>query len=318
MTKLATMLSIFVFLFLAASVTVIWIWKENHDLNELLEQRTEELQSAKLEIGRAQTTIGNAQKEIKNLSARIQEEIEKNKQLLQLYAELKGKYEVEKNKVKIITQVIYKDREIPIPANKIFVKLDDDTFEEVTSMQFNYNDFRLTLQGDAVKQELSYKLHQNFRAVFVESSGPGGVINHYAEIYEQDNEGKDVGAIQLTKFTVVKSDNLQNRFSWWNPKLDIELGLGSLLSDLNINPYFGLNISLMSYGKTEDDLSWRFARLGLGYFAFDDKKLLLNFSPVVGNIAKKMPLISNIWTGPTIGTNFNGLVMVGLGISAVF
>lgn len=318
MTKLSITLSVVVFLLLCMCVFSVWSWKTNRDLNSLLEQRTEELQSAKLEVGRAQTIIGNAQKEISNLSSKIKEEIEKNKQLLQLYAELKGKYEVEKNKVKIVTQIIYKDREIPIPTNKIFVKLDDGTFEEVTSMQFNYNDFRLTLQGDAIKEELSYKLHQNFRAVFVESSGPGGVVNHYAEIYEQDNEGKDVGAIQLTKFTVVKSADLQNRFSWWNPKLDIELGLGSTLPYVDINPYFGLNISFMSYGKTEDDLSWRFLRLGLGYFASDDEKLMLNFSPVVANIAKRLPLVSNIWTGPTIGTNFNETVMVGLGISAVF
>lgn len=315
MTKITIALSVSVFLLLIAITGIVYLWKDNRNLNNIIYSKTEELQSAKLEIGRAQTIIGDAQKEINHLSNTIKQELEKNKQLLKLYAELQGQYETEKNKVKIVTQIVYKDTTIPIPVGKIFVKLDDNTYQEVLSMKFNYNDFRLTINGDAIKQELDYKLHQNFRAVFVESTGPGGVINHYAEIYEQDDKGNDIGAIKLNKFIVVKSDMLKSKFMWWNPKLDIEVGSGLTLSNMELVPYFGSNISLMSYGKTEDDISWRFLKFGI---LCSNEKLLLNFSPVVGNIAKKLPLVSNIWLGPSISSNFNDLTMVGLGLSAVF
>ena len=281
------------------SSLVIYQNQQNNNLQTLLMARNSELQEAKLEIGRGQTTIGDANTMIGKLNEKIKEEIRKREAVLTLYAELQGNYEAEKKKVKIVTQILYKDREIPIPTGKIFVKTEDGSYSEVTSMKFNYSDFRITLEGDAVKQELSYKLHQKFRGVFVESKAPGGLINHYAEIYEMNGD-KDEGRVELTSFKVIKSEDLPVKMHWWAPHLDISLGYG--LSGTLDHGFAGeLSFSFSGYGKTKDDLNWRFFRLAAGILK--GNRATVSFSPFQWNFGKFVPLLSNLWLVPSVGAD---------------
>jgi hypothetical protein len=285
-------------IFLAGlSGLVIYQNKQNNNLQTLLMARNSELQEAKLEIGRGQTTIGDANTMIGKLNSQIKDEIKKRNAILTLYAELEGRYQVEQKKVKIVTQILYKDREIPIPVGKIFVKNENGTYSEVTSMKFNYNDFRISVEADAVKQEFSYKLHQKFRGLFVESKAPGGLVNHYAEIYEMDGD-KDVGKVELTNFKVIKSEELPAKMHWWAPHLDISLGYG--LSGTLDHGFIGdIGLSFSGYGKTKDDLNWRFFRIAGGILR--GNRATVTFSPVQYNLGKNIPFLSNLWIIPSIG-----------------
>lgn len=277
-------------------------YTRNKNLSSLLDQKVSELQQANLKLGRAETKLGEANEMIDKLNKDIQDEIKKREAMVKLYAELKAAYEAEKKNVKIVTKVVYKDKEIDIPAGKIFVKTEDGQYQEVTSMLFNYEDFRLTLQGDAIKQTLSYRLHQKFRGIFIEIELPGGTKNHYAEIYEIDADGKDVGRLELTDFTVIKSKDAVARLFWWNPKLDISLGFGMGSGGYGWTGMLGFSTS--AYGVTPDDLSWRFVRLSAGIM--DGKDFAIEFSPLQWNAAKYIPLISNLWISPSIGWNITG------------
>lgn len=311
---------IFVLFIACAGLTVMWVnsRSEVSGLRGILEQRVTELQRANLELGRAETRIGDANLMIEKLNKQVQEEIKKNQAALRLYAELEALYETEKQKVKIITKIVYKDREIPIPAGKIFVKLDDGTYQEVSSMKFGYNDFRINITGDAIKQELSYKLHQKFRIIFVESQLPTGDRNHYAELYEIDEQGKDVGKLTLTNFKVIRSEELKPKMMWWNPKLDLNLGYTFSPKGLDHGWSGTVGLSFSAYGATPDDISWRFFRFGVG---ISQSAALLDFSPFQYNVGKKLPLISNLWIGPSVGVILNSekkAITIGTGIGVVF
>lgn len=296
----------------------IWSAKKQHDLQELITVKNEELMKGNLELGRANTKFADASKMLSQLSGQIQKEIKDREAVVNLYAVLEAKYQAEKKKVKTVTTVVYKDRtvdhQIDLPKNKLFVRTDDGQYKEITSLLYSYNDFRITIQGDAIDETISYKLHQKFRVKFVETTLPTGARNHYAEIYELDDKGKDVGKLSLEKFDVIRSNELPNRWMWFNPKLDLQFGAGS-------NQYLGfswaadLGVSFSSYGKTPDDIFIRLFRVGAG---LTRNGFELSFSPVSYNLGKDLPLISNLWLTAFAGYDFGVMgVHFGAGISVV-
>jgi len=294
---------------------VIYQNNQNNNLQALLMARNSELQEAKLEIGRANTVIGDANTMINKLNDKIKDEIKKREAVLTLYAELEGMYKVEQKKVKVVTQILYKDREIPIPIGKVFVKNENGSYSEVTSMKFNYNDFRISVEADAVKQEFSYKLHQKFRGIFIESKAPGGLINHYAEIYEMNGD-KDVGKVELTSFKVIRSEEAKSQMFWWAPHLDLSLGYG-LSGTLDHGFQGEIGFSFSGYGKTKDDLNWRFIRLGAGLLR--GNRATATISPVQYNLGKNIPFLSNLWIVPGVGMDLTSRTwMTNLTLGVVF
>jgi len=225
---------------------------------------------------------------------------------------------LEKKKKKTITRIVYQDKEIDLPTGKLFVKLEDGTYKKITSLTYSYKDFRIAINGDAVKKEISYKLNQRFKAVLVESKIPGGAFNHYASLYELDDKGKVVSKLTLTNFTVIKSPELPPRFMWWNPKLDLMFG-GGITHRLGGVWLADIGLSFMSYGRTTNDIYWKFPRIGVGLTSGSDSGLSITLSPVQYNIGHQLPLISNLWISPFGGWDFvNQSGLVGLGISVVF
>lgn len=290
-------------------------WLLLRKTENLLRTRSVELQEANLELGRAKTQLvelKDLQSRIKELDKELQKEIKSRRSLIQSYAQLEFKYEAEKKNIKIQYVVIDPN----IPVNEMFVKLLDGTYKKIDSLAWTYNDFRITISGDVVKKELNYKLHQKFRGEVVETKLPGGEYNHYAKFFELDDKGKDVGEVQLTNFKVLKAKDQQESFNWWNPKLDIGLGIG-INQKLQVTPVGDFGISFMSYGKTEDDIKYRLIRIGAG---ISSDGFSLTGSPVQLNIGKFLPLVSNLWITPYAGYSFgnNSGAHIGIGLSVVY
>lgn len=300
---------------LAIGGVAFYYWNNSRNLEALMNQANAELQTAKLEIGRANTKIADADLLVSKLNTQIQQDIKERNGHLTLIAELQAKYAAEKKKVKTITRIVYQDRTIDLPKGQIFVRLEDGTYKEVTSLTYSYKDFRIDISGDAIQQTISYKLHQRFRAVFAESKLPGGAINHYAELYELDDKGKDTGRMTLEKFEVVKSEALPSKMMWWNPKIDLQLAV-RVTTAADFGWLADVGFSTSAYGHTPDDITWRFFRLGAGITGWG---FSLSFSPAQYNVGKVLPLVSNLWITPWGGYDF-GIMQphFGLGISVVF
>jgi hypothetical protein len=304
---------------LGLGVLSLSFYKKNSDLQKLATARNTELMKANLDLGRAHTKIGDANALVSKLGKRIRQEIKAREAAVASYGELQLKYEAEKKKVKTLTKIVYKDRTtekvVDLPKKKLFMRQDDGTYKEITSLLYSYKDFRIVIEGDAVKQTLSYKLTQRFRGQLVETHLPTGGKNHYATFYELDEKGKDIGKLKLEKFEVIRSEDLPRKMMWWNPKLDLAVG-GGVTHKLDGIWLADVAFSLSAYGRTSDDLLWRFFRVGAG---LTNNGFSLTFSPVQFNLGKHLPLISNIWLTPYGGYDFgSGAGQTGLMVGVVF
>jgi hypothetical protein len=266
------------------------------------------------------------------LDTDLQNEIKKNKALTTMYAELIARYEAEvqhaNGLASTIEQLLKASTIADLPQGVLFYKKTDGTLASVTQVKWTWNDFRLDLQGDInpsglddkqtiiLKHDVSYKLHMKFKAQVVASKGPTGIVNHYAKLYELDTAGKPIGELQLESFEVLQSDTLASHMMWWNPKLDLSLSAGvSQKTEFNWTGEIGLSLS--AHGVTQDDITWRFFRLGIGVANKTDFNL--SFAPVLYNVGKNLPLVSNSWVFPYLGYNFGSSTLhAGGGLGVVF
>ncbi len=308
---------------LGLCVVVFGLYKQNRSLQNVLSVSRTELEKAKLDIGRAETKFvkqADLQRSvIDKLNKQITDDIKERRALIISFGEMQAKYEAEKNKVKTVTKLIIEEREkrvgIDLPEGKLFVKRATGEYNEVKSIEYSYEDFRLSLNGDAIAKTLNYKLHQRFRGEIVKSKLPDGTINNYVVVYEVDDKNKDVGKLQLTSLKFLEANQLSSRMYWFDPKLDIGLHLG-VNQTADFTPIGEIGFSFSGYGKTENDLTWRFFRLGAG---ISSDGFNLSFSPAQLNIAQWLPVLSNLWLTPLAGFSFNQMkANAGLGISDVF
>lgn len=73
-----------------------------------------------------------------------------------------------------------------------------------------------------------------------------------------------------------------------------------------------LTLSVFNYGKFKNKPDWTILNLGFGY-AIDDKGPVFTINPVSYNIANHIPLISNMYIGPSFNIGFNKAIYLGFG-----
>ncbi|HLX54684.1 MAG TPA: hypothetical protein VKR58_12115, partial [Aquella sp.] len=163
-------------------------------------------------------------------------------------------------------------------------------------------------------KDFKYTLNQNFEVQIAQAKDKTGQYQDYAELYELDSGINRINKLEITKFQVIKSSNIEKaKFRWWDLKLDLGIDYIVLKS---LNHSFGgdLGLSFMSYGKSTG-LTWRFIRIFAGVNTAD---LIYGLTPVMYNIASPLPVVSNIWLGPILGRTFNTHEnFLGFGISAI-
>lgn len=257
-------------------------------LNGRLNEASVSITEANLDAGRAQTEIVSQAEAHKiamaALEKKFRDQVKQNSALVREYAELEALYKAEKLKGPLWVQ-----------EGELFTRVDGE-YKLVETLPFAFKDFRIDVDGDAVKKELSYKLHQRFSLKYVETRTKDGKTQNYAVIKELDADGKEVGEATLEKFNVVKVDELPKTLKWWNPKVDLGITAG-VTTSLSGSWSFGGGISMGSYGKTEDDVDWRFLRVGVNSTMGD---VSVGVAPALWNVGKPLPLISNTYIAPQI------------------
>ena len=308
--------------------TTYWQYTAAKDARALVSLKNKELLEANLKIGRAQTELVNIKQlhnvAIKDLDIAIQREIKQRNALIQSHAKLEALYEQEKKNVKTITRIVYKDKEgnntsntteTPTLLGQLFTK-EEDKFVPVTNLFYHYKDFRITITGDYIKQELSYSLHQRFQLKLTETLLPGGQSNYYAELVEINPLNNETYKLKIEHFIVMRGQKPEASMFWWNPKLDLALGFG-LNTTADFKWMGELGFSMSGYGITKNDLKWRFVRIGIGLANKENPSL--SFSPIQYNLGQNLPLISNCWVFPYIGYDLIALkAHFGAGLSVVF
>jgi|ERR1035437_1298539 hypothetical protein len=103
------------------------------------------------------------------------------------------------------------------------------------------------------------------------------------------------------------------KFSWFNPRLMIGSDVG-----VNINQVKGefapsLNIGIMSYGQFLKQPDWSIIQVGVGA-GLVSQKPQFSITPFAYNVGKNIPLMNNMYIGPSLHVNTAGDISVMGGI----
>ena len=108
----------------------------------------------------------------------------------------------------------------------------------------------------------------------------------------------------------------------FDPHINLGLTVGPSIATGNLDPNESkvqaevmptLDVSLFSYGETKVSPEWKFLGIGLGYESQRvNMGVILN--PVDYNVGKHIPMMNNLYLGPTVGVDLEGNVFVGGGI----
>lgn len=103
------------------------------------------------------------------------------------------------------------------------------------------------------------------------------------------------------------------KFSWFNPRIyvgaDGAVGLNPVKGEFIPN----VNLQLMSYGRYKTQPDFSILQVGVGY-GVDSKRPQALVTPVSYNIGKHIPLMNNLYIGPSLSVGTDGNVGVGGGI----
>lgn len=166
-----------------------------------------------------------------------------------------------------------------------------------------------------------YPLEYHSRVV--QSEQEDGQLNTYTEVYFENNKDKSSRGIEVpvrissSEFKQLKKEDKE--FFLWAPHINLTIDFGMSGFDVvgeNGSPIVpGISVSMSGYGKTKNDLDWKFVELGI---ASTGDSTYLRFSPFSWNIGQAVPLISNTFIGPFVGISDEGESMFGVGISIPF
>jgi len=162
-----------------------------------------------------------------------------------------------------------------------------------------------------------------YKTKIVQAEQQNGNWNTYIETWAENNKDKASRGIQLpieiksAEFKQVRRKTKD--FYIWSPHINLNLDVSSNNidsdSDINIPVYGGISFSTSGYGRTKNDLTWRFIDFGI---STNGKDIYAKFTPVLYNIGEPLPIISNTFIGPFIGLSTESDKVIGLGVSIPF
>lgn len=97
----------------------------------------------------------------------------------------------------------------------------------------------------------------------------------------------------------------ESKWSWWNPRLYLGIDGGLNMSDMQGEFTPNLSISLMSYGRYKTQPDFSILGIGAGYGTISEK-LQLVLTPVTYNVGQHIPLMNNVYIGPSIHIGVDG------------
>lgn len=199
---------------------------------------------------------------------------------------------------------------------KIFAK-EKNTAGEIVQIPVGWAIFYPNKPADEQWKTGAYAIE--YKTKVVQSEQKDGQTNTYLESWAENNKDNDsVGKklpldIQLAEFTQVRIEDKE--FQWWSPHISLNIDTG-FSNTLESKVGAGLSFSLSGYGRTVNDLDFRFINFGISK---TDKDLYFKFEPVNYNVGQKIPLISNTFIGPYVGYSVDTKNYVyGLSLSVPF
>lgn len=101
---------------------------------------------------------------------------------------------------------------------------------------------------------------------------------------------------------------------WFNPKLYLSMGVGAVINnEIRAEVVPDLEISLFSYGENKKRSEWSLLSFGVGAHT-QELSPVVTVSPVNYNVGEPLPLLDNLFIGPTVGVDIQGNVSITGGV----
>jgi hypothetical protein len=132
-----------------------------------------------------------------------------------------------------------------------------------------------------------------YKAKVIQAQQKDGQFNSYIEAWAQDDKGNKLPMKVTAEFLQTKKTSKE--FYLWSPH--ISLNLDSSLDKTG----GGLSFNTSGYGRTKNDLIWKFGEVGISTNGDD---YWIKLSPVSYNIGEQIPFISNTFISPFMAYDF--------------
>lgn len=157
-----------------------------------------------------------------------------------------------------------------------------------------------------------------FKTKIIQAEQEDGQWNTYIETWAENNKDKESRGIKLP-LTITVADFKQihretEKFYWWAPhfNLNLDFALTNSNDEEDTSIYGGLSFSLSGYGRTKNDLVWKFIDFGV---CTNRNTTYLKVTPFLYNLADSVPFINNLFVGPFVGMSNYSDYIFGVGIN---
>lgn len=282
-------------------------------------------------IVRANTELVNSLKaDIEKLRKEGSEERKK------LLDDIKKRDEKINNLGEVVSTLEGKSKELRVAADR---KYEGRSTEDPNAYEFKTIDKTFTdNKGDSKEVSIAWAMYYpnrseetrwkvgaeplDYHTIIIQSEQKDGQYNTRLESWAENTRTKEKipMKIELAEFKQVKKN--EKEFYWWAPRLSLNVDLGVGTSNLpdsssDFVAAGGVSFSMMGYGRTTNDLTWRFLDFGI---STNGNTTYAKFTPFTYNVGEILPLINNTFVGPFVGYGFSGDNdwLFGLGISVPF
>lgn len=156
-----------------------------------------------------------------------------------------------------------------------------------------------------------------YHSKIIQTEQEDGQWNTYTQVWFENNKDRESRGLEvpvdITSSEFKQVVDRKKEFHWWAPHVNLNLDAGYGGGGEKVGG--GLSFSTSGYGRTKNDLTWRFLDFGI---STDGDDLWGKFSPFAYNIGEHVPLVSNTFIGPHVGYSTDGDIFVGLSLSIPF
>jgi len=268
--------------------------------------------AARIELTESRKQVEKLREELKALDSKILKVVKERNEKIDEIGKITAKLEQSVKLNQKSSHVYLKGKVTDHHFIKIYKTASDGTKFPIAWAMFHPN------QPDPNKLWKTGTYPIEFHTKIIETENDQGTYNRYVELNVENNQMKETKGnrypLKITELKWAKNVRKDKKFYLWNPRL----GLGALATNDIMAPKIDLSFS--SYGKTKRDMDWRFAIIGIGVSNHDDndEDFIFEFTPMQWNFGTKLPLIENIFIGPSIGWDTSGDTSYGVSLSIPF
>jgi len=297
------------------------------EINALKLEQERQYKEYALNLARAKTEIvGSLKDELSEITKKNSQamnamlaEIKKNNEKVNNIGSIVGKLNNEVVELKVAASKTYEGTKPGDPNayefKKIYYTTKDEKGKEMKVPVAWAMYFPNRPEGERWKDDV-YPLE--FHAQVIQAEQQDGQLNTYTQLWMENNKDKESKGVEYP-LPVEQAEFKQLRIKekkmhWWAPHVNLNVD-GGYSSALDAVVAGGISFSFSGYGKTTNDLTWRFFDFGISTNGDDT---YFKFTPFTYNIGEVLPLISNTFLGPFIGITTDRDYIVGIGLSIPF